>query len=122
MAFQTEIEFILPKGYLDEDGTLHKNGVMRLATASDEIMPFKDPRVQQNPQYLPVIVLSRVIIKLGELSDVNTRVIEKMFASDLTYLQDLYQQINTNGNVNKKATCPNCEHTFNVEMNEPGEA
>jgi hypothetical protein len=94
MTFQTEIEFTLPKGYLDGDGVLHREGVMRLATAADEILPLKDPRVQQNPAYLTVIVLSRVVIRLGSLSDVNTKTVEGLFASDLAYLQNLYEQVN----------------------------
>lgn len=94
MTFQTEIEFTLPKGYLDSDGVLHCEGVMRLATAADEILPLKDPRVQQNPAYLTVIVLSRVVTRLGSLADVNTKVVEGLFASDLGYLQDLYEQVN----------------------------
>ena len=94
MAFQTEVEFTLPKGYLDADGTLHKDGVMRLATAADEILPLKDPRVQSNAAYLTVIVLARVITRLGSLSDVNTKVIEGPFASDLNYLQQFYERLN----------------------------
>jgi len=93
--FQTEIEFTLPKGYLDSDGTLHKNGVMRLATAGDEILPLKDPRVQANPAYLTIIVLARVVTRLGELSDVNPRIIEGLYASDLDYLQRLYEGLNS---------------------------
>lgn len=92
--FRTEIDFTLPKGYLDQDGVLHKEGVMRLATAADEILPLKDPRVQQNPAYLTIIVLSRVITRLGSLVDVNTKVVEGFFASDLNYLQKLYEQLN----------------------------
>jgi hypothetical protein len=97
MVFQTEIEFTLPKGYLDSDGVLHKEGVMRLATAADEILPLKDARVQQNPAYLTVIVLARVITRLGALQDVNTKVIEGLFASDLNYLQTLYERLNGEG-------------------------
>jgi hypothetical protein len=97
MVFQTEIEFTLPKGYLDSDGVLHKEGVMRLATAADEILPLKDARVQQNPAYLTVIVLARVITRLGALQDVNTKVIEGLFASDLNYLQTLYERLNGDG-------------------------
>jgi hypothetical protein len=93
-AFQTEVEFTLPKGYLDEHGVLHRRGVMRLATAADEILPLRDPRVQQNQAYLAVIVLARVITKLGELAGVDNRVIEGLFASDLDYLQRLYEQVN----------------------------
>src|SRR3954471_4844137 len=87
LGFQTEIEFELPKGYLDEAGNLHRNGTMRLATAADEILPLRDPRVQQNEAYLTVIVLSRVITKLGTLVDVHTGVIEGLYASDLAFLQ-----------------------------------
>jgi hypothetical protein len=94
MAFQTEVEFTLPKGYLDGDGVLHREGVMRLATAADEILPLKDARVQQNPAYLTIIVLARVVIRLGALPDVNTKVIEGLFASDLSYLQALYESLN----------------------------
>lgn len=92
--FQTEVEFTLPKGYLDADGMLHREGVMRLATAADEILPLKDPRVQQNPAYLSIIVLARVIVRLGSVPDVNTKVIEGLFASDLNHLQVLYDRLN----------------------------
>jgi hypothetical protein len=93
-AFQTEIEFELPKGYLDDSGTLHRHGTMRLATAADEILPLRDPRVQQNEAYLAVIVLSRVITRLGSLPDVHTGVIEGLFASDLAYIERLYEKFN----------------------------
>ena len=97
MVFQTEVEFTLPKGYVDPGGALHRDGVMRLATAADEILPLKDPRVQQNPAYLTIIVLARVITRLGALQDVNTKVIEGLFASDLSYLQALYERLNGDG-------------------------
>jgi hypothetical protein len=113
--FRTEHEFSLPKGYIDEEGNLHKEGVMRLATAADEILPLRDPRVQGNPAYLTVILLSRVITKLGSISDVNPRIIEEVFASDLAYLQDFYTKINGNGVLHLKAVCPKCQHTFEVE-------
>jgi hypothetical protein len=93
-AFQTEIEFELPKGYMDEAGTLHRRGAMRLATAADEILPLRDPRVQQNEAYLTVIVLARVITRLGSLADIHTGVIEGLYASDLAYLQRLYERFN----------------------------
>jgi hypothetical protein len=93
-SFQTEIEFELPKGYLDESGTLHRRGTMRLATAADEILPLRDPRVQQNEAYLAVIVLARVITRLGTLSEVHTGTIESLYASDLAYLQRLYEKFN----------------------------
>ncbi len=97
MTFQTEIPFTLPKGYMDAEGVLHKEGVMRLATAADEILPLKDPRVQANPAYLAIIVLSRVITRLGSAPDINTKVIEGLFAADLNYLQSLYEELNGDG-------------------------
>lgn len=93
-GFQTEVDFELPKGYVDGDGTLHRRGVMRLATAADEILPLRDPRVQQNEAYLTVIVLARVIVRLGTLADIHTGTIEGLFASDLAYLQRLYEELN----------------------------
>ena len=123
MAFQTEVEFTLPRGYMDEGGMLHQDGVMRLATAADEILPLKDPRVQSNPAYLTVIVLSRVITKLGGLPDVNPRIVENLYASDVSFLQSLYQKINTNGNGNghRKVACPNCNEEIEVEDHSLGE-
>lgn len=91
---QTEFEFNLPKGYLDADGNLHRIGVMRLAKAVDEIVPLRDPRVKSNPAYATVIILSRVINKLGALEEVNPVVIEGLFACDLNYLHQFYHQIN----------------------------
>ena len=93
-GFQTETEFELPKGYLDDTGTLHRRGTMRLATAADEILPLRDPRVQQNEAYLTVIVLARVITRLGSLQDISTGVIEGLYASDLAHLQRLYERFN----------------------------
>jgi hypothetical protein len=93
-GFQTEIDFELPRGYVDSAGTLHRRGVMRLATAADEILPLGDPRVAQNEAYLTVIVLARVILRLGQLSDIHTSIIEGLFAGDLAYLQRLYERFN----------------------------
>jgi hypothetical protein len=93
-GFQTETEFELPKGYVDEAGTLHRRGTMRLATAADEILPLRDPRVQQNEAYLAVIVFARVITRLGSLPDVHAGVIEGLYASDMAFLQRLYERFN----------------------------
>ena len=100
-VISTEIEFTLPIGYRDGNGNLHKSGVMRLATAGDEILPLKDHRVQSNPAYLIIIVLSRVILRLGTLDMVNTKVIEDLFAADFSSLQDLYNRINQVENEDK---------------------
>lgn len=94
-SFQTEVEFELPKGYLDETGVLHRHGTMRLATAADEILPLRDPRVQQNEAYFIVIVLARVITRLGSLVDIHPGIIEGLFAADLAYLQRLYDKLNS---------------------------
>jgi hypothetical protein len=118
MALQTEFEFTLPKGYVDGEGNLHKKGTMRLATAKDEILPQKDPRVQSNPAYLSVILLSRVVTKLGSLSDVSPQVIEDMFLPDLAYLQELYQRVN-NDDLAFKIKCPHCEEDIEVNFTLP---
>lgn len=91
---QTEFEFTLPKGYLDEDSNLHRKGVMRLSRAMDEIVPLRDPRVKSNPAYATVIILSRVITRLGALEEVTPAVVENFFAGDLSFLQQFYRQIN----------------------------
>ena len=91
---QTEFEFTLPKGYLDEAGNLHRKGVMRLATAMDEIVPLRDPRVKSNPAYATVIILARVITKLGAVDEISPQVVEGFFACDLSYLQKFYRHIN----------------------------
>jgi len=118
---QTEYEFTLPKGYVDDDGGLHKKGVMRMASAADEILPMKDPRVQSNPAYLGIILLSRVITKLGELNNINPGIIEKLFVADLTFLQEFYKTVNGNGNIMLKVKCPKCGEDFEKELSAPGE-
>jgi hypothetical protein len=118
--FQTEYEFTLPMGYLDSEGTLHRDGVMRLATAADEILPLKDPRVQSNEAYLTVILLSRVIARLGSIPQVTPKVIEGVYAADLAYLQELYNRINRSGKASIDAACPKCAHAFALEMTAAG--
>lgn len=120
-VLQTEYDFILPRGYVDEEGNLHKNGKMRLSTAADEILPMKDPRVQGNPAYLTVILLSRVVTNLGSLKSINTKVIESLFSGDFTYLQEMYTRINQNGLNTLKAVCPKCEHKFEIDVSYQGE-
>lgn len=109
---QTDFEFVLPRGYLDGHGTLHKEGTMRLATAIDEIAPLRDPRVQANDAYFVVVVLTRVITRLGTITEVTTQIIEQLFAADMAYLQDLYQRLNDPGLSSVPAKCPNCGHEF----------
>jgi len=120
-AIQTEFPLTLPIGYVDEEGTLQKEGTMRLATAGDEILPLKDPRVQQNPAYLTIILLSRVITKLGSLQSITPQIIEGLFSADLVFLQEMYNRINQTGTPTINAKCPKCEHSFEVEMQLSGE-
>jgi hypothetical protein len=111
--FQTEFEFTLPCGYLDDEGTLHRDGVMRRATAADEILPLKDPRVQKNEAYVVVILLSRVITRLGGVAAINPKVVEGLFATDLAFLQDLYNRVNQL--VDDDSACPHCGRSGAVE-------
>ena len=113
---QTEFEFELPKGYVDHNGVVHKKGVMRLATAADEILTMRDQRVQQNAGYLTIILLSRVVTKLGDLRIINTNVIENLFTMDLAYLQDMYQRINMSEMPKYQVTCPHCAQNFEVPL------
>ena len=121
MTVQTEFPFKLPRGYVDGEGNVHRDGVMRLSTAFDEVAPMKDPRVQSNPGYLVIILLSRVITRLGDLTHINPKVIEGLFSADLAFLQDFYRQVNDSGNSRVGVTCPNCEAKFEVETSCVGE-
>lgn len=118
---QTEYPFTLPLGYADSEGNLHRDGVMRLATAFDEIAPLKDPRVHGNSAYLLIILLARVITRLGSLEQVNPKIIENLYAADLAYLQDLYRRINEQGHNLIHARCPHCEQEFDLEIDYAGE-
>ncbi|NGO73755.1 hypothetical protein [Streptomyces boncukensis] len=113
---RTEFPFQLPRGYVDESGTVHRDGVMRLSTARDELVPLRDVRVQENPAYLSVVLLGQVITRLGTLPMVHDGVVERMFASDLAFLQDFYRQINTEGHSRAAVECPHCSEPFEVEL------
>lgn len=117
MEFQTEFTFVLPKGYVDANGTLHREGVMRLANAADEILPLRDPKVQQNPGYLTIILLTRVIKQLGTLPMITTKTIEGLFTMDLVYLQDFYERINSMEMPRYKCICPHCGEEVEVPVN-----
>ena len=114
MAISTEFPFKLPKGLLDEQGELHQTGIMRLATAADEILPMRDPRVQQNPSFVTVLILARVITKLGTLKVIDTQVIENLFTADFTYLQNFYQEINDAGKTQIRTVCPECKKQIEI--------
>lgn len=115
-ALRTEFDFELPVGYVDKAGDTHRRGTMRMATARDEIQPLSDPRVRHNEAYLTVILLSRVVTRLGTLERIDPSIVEGLFATDLAFLQDLYRRINQEGHTRAAVTCPHCEHEFTVDV------
>lgn len=115
-GMQTEYRFVLPRGYLDQYGSTHREGIMRLATARDEIAPQADPRVRENPAYLSVALLARTVTRLGRLETVDNTVIEDLFAADLAFLQDLYRRINQQGLTEADVQCPGCGREFSVNL------
>ena len=117
MAFQTEFRFRLPKGLVDPDSwQLHRDGVMRLATARDEIVPLQDYRVQANRAYLVIVLLSRVITRIGDMTDISVSIIENLFSTDLAYLQEFYRKINEEGAPRHKVNCPGCNREIEIDM------
>lgn len=115
-ALRTEYPFVLPRGYVDPSGTVHRAGVMRVATARDELVPLRDDRVRENPAYLTVVLLGRVVTRLGSVTDVHAGIIEDLFASDVAFLQDLYRRVNSEGHTRAAVTCPECRHGFEVDV------
>ena len=120
MGLQTEFEFTLPRGYVDQNGNLHRHGVMRLATARDEIDPLRDPRVRNNEAYLVIVLLARVIVRLGDFTQVSTGMIENLFAADLAYLQAFYRQINEEGTSRIKIQCTECNSQVEIDLADLG--
>lgn len=112
----TEFSFELPRGFVDAQGQVHRRGVMRLATARDELLPLRDHRVRDNDAYITVLLLSRVLVSLGDLPEVNPSTIEGLFTADLAYLQNLYQRLNIDGGTEAEVTCPHCSSDFTVDM------
>jgi hypothetical protein len=121
---RTEFAFTLPRGYVDASGEVHRDGVMRLARARDELVPLHDDRVRENPAYLTVVLLARVIDRIGDNTDVHPGIIENLFATDLAFLQELYKRINTEGHTRAMVTCPACKHEITVDLagGRPGES
>jgi hypothetical protein len=115
-VLRTEFSFMLPRGYVDGSGTVHRSGVMRLATARDELVPLRDDRVRENPPYLSVVLLARVITRLGTIDDIHAGIVEDLFASDLAFLQDLYKRVNAEGHTRAAVTCPSCRHDFDIDL------
>ncbi|GGP39357.1 hypothetical protein GCM10010247_09480 [Streptomyces calvus] len=115
-GLRTEFEFELPRGYVDEAGTVHRHGAMRLATARDELRPQIDLRVKENPAYLSVVLLSQVITRIGSITDVHAGIVERMYATDVAFLQDFYRRVNSEGHTRAAVTCPHCEGGFEVDL------
>lgn len=115
---KTEYAFTLPRGYVDSHGAVHQDGTMRLATARDEIEPLRDANVRQNEAYLTVLLLSRVVTRIGPLTDVTPETIENLYAADFDHLQRLYERLNTDGEVVGTVTCPECSHPFEVDLSQ----
>ena len=113
---ETSFRFVLPRGYVDSAGTVHREGVMRLATARDELVTQRDDRVRENADYLSVVLISRVVTELGSVDDIHAGIIENLFASDLAFLQDLYRRINLDGHTHARVACPNCSSEFVVDF------
>ncbi|MFF0223537.1 hypothetical protein [Streptomyces sp. NPDC004629] len=119
-TLRTEFAFELPRGYVDDSGTVHRAGVMRLATARDELVPLRDDRVRENSAYLSVVLISRVLVRLGSIEDVHPGIVEDLFASDLAFLQDFYRRINAEGHTRAAVTCPSCQESFAVDLSGGG--
>jgi hypothetical protein len=115
---QTEIEFTLPRGYVDAAGTVHRDGTMRLATARDEIEPLRDAEVRANGAYLTVLLLARTVLRIGSVTDITPAVIENLYAADFDHLQRLYERVNSDGESVGVVSCPECAHRFEVDLTE----
>jgi hypothetical protein len=115
---RTEIEFTLPRGYVDASGAVHREGRMRLATARDEIEPLRKVEVRQNQAYLSILLLSRTITRLGDVTEITPQLVEGLFAADFDHLQRLYERVNSDGGAVGVVSCPACAHQFEVDMTE----
>jgi hypothetical protein len=113
---RTEIPFTLPRGLIDEEGGVHRDGSMRLATARDEIEPLRDPEVRRNEAYLSVLLLSRTVVRIGEVTEITPEVIEALYAADFDHLQRLYERVNTDGEAVGVVACPECANQFEVDL------
>jgi len=120
-VLQTEYDFLLPRGLMDANGAVHRHGVMRLATARDELVAQKHRHVQVYPEYLTLVLLSRVITQLGALETVSPEDLENLFSPDLAYLRELYSRINQVGGIHLPTQCPQCNHRFETELVVSGE-
>lgn len=117
-TLRTQYAFTLPRGYVDGEGTVHREGTMRLATARDEIEPLRDPSVRQNEAWLTVLLLARVVVRIGDVEDITPDLVEGLFAADFDHLQRLYERLNTSEETVGIVSCPECRHEFEVDLSE----
>ncbi|HEY3766724.1 MAG TPA: hypothetical protein VGL44_16290 [Gaiellales bacterium] len=117
-TLRTEFAFSLPRGHVDAAGTVHRQGVMRLATARDELEPLRDPAVRENDAYLTVLLLARVVTRIGDVTQITPALIEGLYAADFDHLQRLYERINTGGDMVGRVDCPSCGIEFEVDLSE----
>lgn len=117
----TQFDFQLPRGLIDETGQLHRRGVMRLATAKDELIVQRDRRVRENSAYATLMMLSQVIMQLGTLESLQPENLENLFTQDLAYLREFYNRVNQQGNAKVASQCPQCNTQFEVEFVLAGE-
>jgi hypothetical protein len=115
---QTEIAFTLPRGYVDENGVVHRDGTMRLATARDEIEPLREVAVRQNQAYLTILLLARTVTRIGTVTQITPELVERLYAADFDHLQRLYERINSDGEAVGVVSCPSCAHEFEVDLTE----
>ena len=115
---QTQIEFTLPRGYVDERGEVHRSGVMRLATARDEIEPLREVEVRQNAAYLSVLLLARTVVQIGTVAEITPALIENLYAADFDHLQRLYERLNTHDGATGSVICPECRRSFDVDLDQ----
>ena len=112
----TEVAFTLPRGYVDERGAVHREGVMRLATARDELEPLGSAEVRDNEAYFTVLLLARTVVRIGEITRITPEVIEGLWASDFGYLQHLYEWLNGEGGATAVVTCPACAQEIEIDL------
>jgi hypothetical protein len=117
-TLRTQYAFTLPRGYVDSHGEVHRHGVMRLATARDELEPLRDPAVRENEAYLTVLLLARVVMRIGDVTEISPALIEGLYAADFDHLQRLYERVNTGDEVVGRVDCPSCGVEFEVDLSE----
>lgn len=120
-TLSTQLSFTLPRGLVDNSGVAHRQGIMRLATARDELVAYKHRHVQAYPEYLMLVLLSQVVIQLGTLESVSPDDLENLLTQDLAYLRELYNRMNQTGSAQLPVQCPQCSHQFQTELVLSGE-